>query len=681
MVAAAAADGDLLWAPSPAEIAGTNLAAFTAWLSQQRGLRFGSYDELWDWSTTDLAGFWQAVWDRFGVQASAPPSQVLTSTAEPGAGYQPGRDQYFSGRQWFPGARLNYAEHVLRNERPGQDALLYRSEQTALAGLPWEILAGQVRVLATRLRELGVRPGDRVASCLPNVPQAVIAMLATTSIGAVWSSCSPDFGWRGVIDRFSQLAPRVLFCADGYRYAGQDFPRTSQLGQIIGALGSLQHVIYLPYLQPGRLQPPVPWAVSWAATLDRPPVPAADFRFEQVPFDHPLWILFSSGTTGLPKPIMHGHGGILLEQLKLQHLHLDLRAGDRMFFYTTTGWMMWNFLVSSLLLGVCPVLFDGSPAHPAPDVLWQVAQDAGVRLFGASPAYVELMSRAGIVPGDRFELPRLHAIMLAGSPVSAACGAWFYANVKPDLWLATGSGGTDVCTGFVGGVPTLPVYAGEIQARHLAVAAYAFSERGEPVTGEVGELVITAPMPSMPVGFWGDHDGSRYRAAYFADFPGAWRQGDFFRVNSRGGCFVLGRSDATLNRHGVRIGTAEIYAVLASVPEIEDALIVNLDLPAGGFFMPLFVTLPGGQVLDDALRDKICARLRTEYTPRHVPDRVIQVAAIPVTLTGKKMEVPVRRILQGMAPEAAANVNAMANPAALEEFIGYARTQQDYRPG
>jgi acetoacetyl-CoA synthetase len=671
-------DGDLLWAPSPAEIADTNLTAFTGWLSRERGLRFGSYDELWRWSTTDLAGFWQAVWDRFGVRSSAPPSRVLTSTAEPGTDYQPGRDQYFSGRQWFPGARLNYAEHVLRNEQPGQDALLYRGEDTPLAGLPWETLAGQVRVLATRLRELGVRRGDRVASCLPNIPQAVIAMLATTSIGAIWSSCSPDFGWRGVIDRFSQLAPRVLFCADGYRYGGRDFPRSTQLGQIIDALDSLQHVIYLPYLEPDRLQPPVPWAVSWAATLDRPPVPAGQFRFEQVPFDHPLWILFSSGTTGLPKPIVHGHGGILLEQLKLQHLHLDLRAGQRLFFFTTTGWMMWNFLVSSLLLGVCPVLFDGSPAHPAPDVLWQVAQDAEVTLFGASPAYVELMSRAGIVPGDRFQLPRLHAVMLAGSPVSAACGAWFYRNVKPDLWLCSGSGGTDVCTGFVGGQPTQPVYAGEIQARHLGVAAQAFNERGEPVTDEVGELVITAPMPSMPVGFWGDHDGSRYRAAYFADFPGAWRQGDFFRINARGGCFVLGRSDATLNRHGVRIGTAEIYAVLASVPEIEDALIVNLDLPDGGFFMPLFVTLAGDRVLDDALREKICARLRTEYTPRHVPDRIIQVGAIPVTLTGKKMEVPVRRILLGMAPDAAANVNAMANPAALQEFIGYARTQQDY---
>jgi acetoacetyl-CoA synthetase len=340
--------------------------------------------------------------------------------------------------------------------------------------------------------------------------------------------------------------------------------------------------------------------------------------------------------------------------------------------------MMWNFLVSSLLLGVCPVLFDGSPAHPRPDVLWQVAQDAGVSFFGASPAYVDLMARAGIVPGERFDLSRLRAVMLAGSPVSAACGAWFYRNVKADLWLCTGSGGTDVCTGFVGGVPTLPVYAGEIQARHLGVAAHAFNERGEKVIDEVGEFVITEPMPSMPVGFWGDPDGTRYRQSYFADFPGIWRQGDFFRINSRGGCFVLGRSDATLNRHGVRIGTAEIYAVLASVEEVTDALIVNLDLPGGGFFMPLFVTLSGGRLLDDALRRKIRDRLRQEYTPRHVPDQIIQVREIPATLTGKKMEVPVRRILLGTPPQDAANVNAMANPGSLDEFVSYARAQQDY---
>jgi len=658
-------DGDLLWAPSPQDIARANLTEFTSWLARERGLRFPDYAALWQWSVDDLDAFWQAVWDKFAVQASVPPTAVLGRRTMPGA-------------EWFPGARLNYAEHVLRSERPGADALLYRNERTALAGLSWDDLAGQVRVLATQLRGLGVRPGDRVVSCLPNIPHAVIAMLATTSIGAIWASCSPDFGWRGVIDRFRQLAPKVLFCADGYRYAGTDFPRTTQLGQIIDALDSLQHVIYLPYLEPGRLQPPVPWAASWAATLDHPPVPAAAFRFEQVPFDHPLWILFSSGTTGLPKPIMHGHGGILLEQLKLQGLHMNLRAGDRTFFFTTTGWMMWNFLVSSLLLGVCPVLFDGSPAHPSPDVLWQVAQDAQVSFFGASPGYVDLMSRAGIEPGNAFDLSRLRSIMLAGSPVSAACGAWFYRNVSTGLWLCTGSGGTDVCSGFVGGVATQPVYAGEIQGRHLGVAAYAFSERGEPVTGDVGEMVITEPMPSMPVGFWGDHDGRRYRETYFADFPGVWRQGDFFRVNQRGGCFVLGRSDATLNRHGVRIGTAEIYAVVAGIPEIEDALIVNLDLPGGGFFMPLFVTLAGGAVLDDALREVIRDRLRREYTPRHVPDRIIQVRHIPATLTGKKMEVPVRRILLGMAPEAAANVNAMADPAALDEFISYARTQQDY---
>jgi len=646
-------------------VSGANLTAFTDRLGRERGLRFSDYDALWRWSVEDLAGFWQAVWDTFDVMSSAPYTSVLGSRAMPGA-------------RWFPGARLNYAEHVLRSERPGEDALLYRSETTPLAGVPWETLAGQVRVLATRLRAMGVRPGDRVVSCMPNIPHTVIAMLATTSIGAIWANCSPDFGWRGVIDRFTQLAPKVLFCVDGYRYGGKEFHRTAEMRQIIDALGSLEHVIYLPYLDPDRAQPPTPGALTWAAAIDHPPVPAAEFGFEQVPFDHPLWILFSSGTTGLPKPIMHGHGGILLEQLKLQSLHMDLRAGMRMFFFTTTGWMMWNFLVSSLLLGVCPVLFDGSPAHPQPDVLWQVAQEAGVSFFGASPAYVDLMTRAGIVPGERFDLSRLRAVMLAGSPVSAACGAWFYHNVKADLWLCSGSGGTDVCTGFVGGVPTLPVYAGEIQARHLGVAAHAFNERGEKVIDEVGEFVITEPMPSMPVGFWGDPDGTRYRESYFADFPGIWRQGDFFRINSRGGCFVLGRSDATLNRHGVRIGTAEIYAVLASVEEVTDALIVNLDLPGGGFFMPLFVTLSGGRLLDDALRRKIRDRLRQEYTPRHVPDQIIQVREIPATLTGKKMEVPVRRILLGTPPQDAANVNAMANPGSLDEFVGYARTQQDY---
>jgi acetoacetyl-CoA synthetase len=656
-------DGELLWTPSPDTVARANVTIFMDWLSREHGLEFNGYDALWRWSVEDTEGFWQAVWDYSGITASGPPERTLGRREMPGA-------------DWFPGARLNYAEQILRRERPGTDALLYRSETVPLAGMDWAALAGQVRILATRLRAMGVGQGDRVVSCMPNIPQTVIAMLATTSIGAIWASCSPDFGWRGVIDRFSQLTPTVMFCVDGYTYGGKQYDRLAEMTQIASGLDSLKHTIFLPYARPDRADLPA-GVLTWDEVLDHPPVPAAEFIFEQVPFSHPLWILFSSGTTGLPKPIVHGHGGILLEQFKLQKFHMDLNEGDRLFFFTTTGWMMWNFLVSSLLLGVCPVLYDGNPLYP-PDVLWQLAAEAKVTLFGASPSFVDLMVRQEIVPGQDFDLSAMRGVVLAGSPVSAACGAWFYRNVKSDLWLATGSGGTDTCCGLVGGVPVLPVYAGEIQARHLGVAAQAFNERGESVTDEVGELVITRPMPSMPVCFWGDTDGSRYRESYFADFPGVWRQGDFFRVNARGGCFVLGRSDATLNRHGVRIGTAEIYAVLASIGEIEDALIVNLDLPGGGFYMPLFVRLPDGAVLDDALRRTICDRLRQEYTPRHVPDRIIQVHDIPATLTGKKMEVPVRKILLGVAPDEAANVNAMANPDSLKEFVAYAREQQDY---
>jgi acetoacetyl-CoA synthetase len=641
-----------------------NVTAFARWLERSRGRQFGDYDALWRWSVTDLDGFWQAVWDYCGIEASGPPAAVLGRRTMPGA-------------DWFPGARLNYAQHVLRNERAGQDALYHQSETTPLAGLPWPELGNAVRVLATRLRGLGVRPGDRVASCMPNIPQTAIAMLATTSIGAIWTSCSPDFGWRGISDRFGQLSPRVLFCVDSYRYGGQDFDRSAEMAQLIGQLPGLHQVIHVP----GPAGGTIAGALGWDELMDHEPVAAAGFPFEQVPFGHPLWILFSSGTTGLPKAITHSHGGILIEQLKLQTLHMNLRAGDRMFFYTTSGWMMWNFLVSSLLLGVRPLLYDGHPGYPRPDVLWEMAQHAGVTFFGASPAYADLMAKAGVVPADRYDLSALDAIMLAGSPVSAECGAWFYRNVKRDLWLHVGSGGTDVCSGFTGGAPTLPVYAGEHQARNFGVAAYAFNPQGQAVTGEVGEMVITQPMPSMPVRLWNDHDDQLYRQTYFADFPGIWRQGDFFKVNERGGCFVLGRSDATLNRHGIRIGTAEVYAALESVAELTGALIVNLDLPGGGFFMPLFVTLADGAVLDDALRGKIAGRLRSQYTARHVPDRIIGVPAIPVTLTGKKMEVPVRKILLGVPPDEAANRNAMANPQSLDAFAAYARDQQDYRLG
>jgi acetoacetyl-CoA synthetase len=657
-------EGSLLWTPSAARVAQANLTAFAAWLAE-RGHRFDGYAALWRWSVGDLDGFWQAIWDYAGIECSEPPRRVLARRDMPGA-------------EWFPGARLNYAQHVLRQERPGSAALLWVSESAPLASMDWSELAGQVRILGSQLRAMGVRPGDRVASYLPNVPQAVIAMLATTSIGAVWASCSPDFGWRGVLDRFRQLSPKVLFCVDGYSYGGRRFDRTNELRQIIGGLDGLEQVIWLPSLDPAATAAPAPGALAWDDVLRHPPVPAERFEFEQVPFGSPLWILFSSGTTGLPKAIVPSHGGILIEPLKLQTLHMDLRPGDRMFFFTTTGWMMWNFLVSSLLLGVCPVLYDGSPTYPGPETLWRLAHESGVALFGASPAYVDQMTQAGFVPNQHYDLPALRAIMPAGSPVSAECTAWFYRNVKADVWVCTGSGGTDVCTGFVGGVPTEPVYAGEIQARHLGVDARAFDAAGTSVVDEVGELVITAPMPSMPVGLWGDADGSRYRESYFAEFPGVWRQGDFFRINSRGGCFVLGRSDATLNRQGVRIGTAEIYRALATIKEIEDAIIVNLDLPGGKFFMPLFVKLADELVLDAALERQISEQLRREYTPRHVPDRIIAVPEIPITLTGKKLEVPVRRILCGVPPDEAVNRNAMANPQALDFFVEYAASQQDY---
>jgi len=657
-------EGTLLWTPSAAQIKGANLTAFLGWLAD-RGREFDSYHALWQWSVDDLEGFWQAIWDYSEIECSVSPHRVLAEREMPGA-------------QWFPGARLNYAQNVLRQEVPGEEALLALSENSGVRAMDWADLAGQVRILGTWLRACGVQPGDRVASYLPNIPQAVVAMLATTSVGAIWTSCSPDFGWRGVLDRFDQLQPKVLFCVDGYSYGGRYFDRSAELRQIVRGLASLEKVVCLP-CRGDNSDPPVDDALEWSHVLNQPPVAASQFSFEQVPFGHPLWILFSSGTTGLPKAIVHSHGGVLIEQMKLQRLHMDLRPGDRMFFFTTTGWMMWNFLVSSLLLGVRPVLYDGSPVYPRPDVLWKLAQDCEVSFFGASPAYVDLQSQAGIVPASSFDLSALRAIMPAGSPVSAECTAWFYRNVKQDVWVATGSGGTDVCTGFVGGVPTEPVYAGEIQARHLGVAAHAFNADGDSVVDEVGELVITEPMPSMPVYLWGDADGKRYQESYFTPYPGVWRQGDFFRINARGGCFVLGRSDATLNRQGVRIGTAEIYRVLASIDAVQDALIVNLDLPDGKFFMPLFVKLADGRDLDGALEQRIRDRLRIEYTPRHVPDRIIQVPAIPMTLTGKKMEVPVRRILGGVPADQAANRHAMANPEALDFFADYASSQHDYR--
>ena len=658
--------GEQLWAPTPERIEGARLTQYLRWLKAERGLEFADYEALWRWSTTDLDAFWQSCWDFFGIEASTPATAVLGKRTMPGA-------------QWFPGATLNYARHMLRHERPDATAILHLNERQGLQAISWEELAGKVRIVATQLRKLGVQRGDRVCAYIVNVPEALIAMLATTSIGAIWSSCGPDFGTPGVLDRFAQLEPVVFLHVDGYQYGGKPFDRRGEVEKILARLTTVKHVIQLPYLDPAAPRRITPGTIFWNELLDHEPVSRVDFHYEEVPFMHPLWILFSSGTTGLPKPIMHSHGGILIEQLKHVAFNFDMHPGQRIFFFTTTGWMMWNFLVSSLLSNVTPVLFDGNPAWPDGDLLWKMVQDSKANLFGASPTYQAILEKNGIVPKNKFDLSSLDSVTLAGSPVTPECQAWFHDNVKKDAWISPGCGGTDICSGFVAGVVTLPQYAGEIQARCLGVAVHVIGENGDYVVDEVGEMVVTQPMPSMPIGFFNDVGDVRYTETYFSDFPGQWRQGDFYRINARGGCFVLGRSDATLNRFGIRIGTSEIYRTIVLVPGVEDGVVINLDLPGGKFFMPMFIKLSDGLVLDEALTRAINNKLRSEYTPRHVPDKIYQVPLIPYTISGTRMEVPVRRILQGVPAAKAANRDAMANAAALDWFIEYHRMQTDYK--
>ena len=657
--------GDVLWEPSQEWIEQTNLHAFRLWLKEHRNLEFDTLKSLRRWSVEHLEDFWQSIWDYYQIEASVPPRAVFGRREMPGT-------------EWFPGAKLNYAQHILRREKPGVEAMFSASENHALKPTMWDEFAGNVRKLATQLREMGVRPGDRVAAYMTNIPEAVTALMATTAIGAVWSSCSPDFGTHSVLDRLSQIKPKVLFCVDGYYYKGKRFDRRDEVRDIINALPSVEKVIYLPYMDPEDQALPVAHAQLWNDVLDVPEVSAEDFEFEQVDFGHPLWILFSSGTTGLPKAIVHGHGGIILEQHKLSSLHYNLKEGDRNFFFTTTGWMMWNFLITSMLVGARPVLYDGNPTWPEPDFIWKLADEAGANLFGASPSLQQMQENLGIVPKEKYKLERLESIMLAGSPVSAECTHWFYDKVKSDMMVGPGSGGTDICSGFVGSMPGLPVKAGIIQMPHLGVDMQALDEDGNPLVNEVGEFVVAQPMPSMPLYFWGDENNERYKETYFDMYPGKWRQGDYFMLDEDDGCYVLGRSDATLNRYGIRIGTAEIYRSVEALPEIEDSLIVNLELPGGKFFMPLFVKLAEGVALDEALEQKIANKLRSDYSPRHVPDRVYVIEEVPYTLTGKKMEVPVRRIMLGHPEDKAANRDAMANPTMLDYFIRFRDEQQEY---
>jgi len=648
-------EGALLWTPSPERVARSNIAAFQAWLMRERGVQVADYHALWRWSVDDIEAFWAAIWDYFAIDSPTPPTRVLGRCDMPGA-------------EWFAGASVNYGAHILRNATPDRPALLAQTEGEALRPVAWADFAAAVRRFAEGLRRVGVAPGDRVASVLPNVPEAAIALTACATVGAVWTSCAPEFGVAGIVDRFAQLAPKVLLVSDGYPFGGKWFDRRSEGAELVRLLPSVKTVVHLSR----RAGIEIDGAIAWPAFLADDPGASA-FVCEAAPFDHPLWVLFSSGTTGIPKAIVHSHGGVTLELSKTMAFHLDLHPGERMFFYATTGWVVWNIVVSALLVGATPLLYDGHPAFPEPDALWRLAETSAATVFGVSPTYVQQMIDAGVRPRDRRNLSRLECIFLSGSPATPESMAWCYDAVKEDVWVASQSGGTDVASGFVGASPTLPVYAGEIQCPMLGVDVVAFDDAGRETVGELGELVVRQPMPSMPLRFWNDPDDRRYRESYFEAFPGVWRHGDFLKINSRGGCYIYGRSDATLNRYGVRIGAAEIYRIVDGDPAVADSLIVSLDLPGGGFFMPLFVALRDGVSEEFAEIDtRLRTQLRQGASPRHVPDRIVRVSAIPFTLTGKKMEVPVKRILMGANPVDVANRDAMRDPAALDAIVAVA---------
>jgi len=627
----------VLWRPSEQEIADATLTRFQRHVGVP-----GGYPELWRWSVEDVERFWGAVWRYFEVDGRF--ERVLGQRTMPGA-------------EWFPGAELSYPEHIFRGKDDSAVALRFASETRPPGTWSWSEVRARTARLAGGLRAVGVGPGDRVAAYLPNVPETVAAFLATSSLGAIWSSAAPEFGARAVVDRFRQIEPKVLLAVDGYVYGGRAHDRSAVVEEIAAGIPSLERVVRLGYLD----------GTGWEAGFEAP----GPLSFVRVPFEHPLWILYSSGTTGLPKAIVHGHGGILLEQLKKVHLHLDARPDDRVFWFTTTGWMMWNFLTGVLLSDASIVLFDGNPAHPGRTSLWQLAADQRITIFGTSPAFVRGCMKDGIEPRSGRDLSAMRAIGVTGAPLSVDGFRWLR-EALPGVWPFSTSGGTDVCTAFVGGVPTLPVYEGELQGPSLGCKVESWDEKGRHEIGRVGELVITEPMPSMPVGFWGDPDGARLRSAYFEMYPGVWRHGDWIELTERETAIISGRSDATINRGGVRMGTSEIYRAVLRDPDVVDALVV--DLPRGDepSWMPLFVVLREGVELGPELSDRIRSRVRTEASPRHVPDQVVVAPEIPRTLSGKTLEVPVKRILTGEPAERVASRGSLANPEALDWFVAFA---------
>jgi acetoacetyl-CoA synthetase len=652
---------EILWRPSAAAVEASNLTAYIDWLRAERGVDVAAYPELWRWSVDDLEAFWNSIFDYFEVEFDGERGPALASRRMPGA-------------EWFPGVRLNYAERAFAGKDEEQVAIVHASELRELDEISWGELRSRVAACAAGLRSLGVEKGDRVVAYLPNLPEAVVAFLAVASIGAIWSSASPDFGAGSLIDRFAQIEPKVLIAVDGYRYGGKDFDRTPVVRQLQEAMPSVECTVLLPYLDPAATADSGATALEDVIRWDDLLVEGegAELTFERVPFDHPLWVLYSSGTTGLPKAIVQGQGGILLEQLKKMHLHVDAHPGERLFWFTTTGWMMWNFIVSGLLTESAIVLYDGNPGYPDMGVLWDLAAAARINMFGTSAAYISACMKAGVEPGKGRDLSALRSVGSTGSPLAPEGFDWIYEHVGEDTWLFSTSGGTDLCTAFVGGVPTLPVYRGELQARALGAKVEAWDPEGRPLTGEVGELVITEPMPSMPLFLWGDEDGSRLTESYFEMYPGTWRHGDWIEITERGTAIIHGRSDSTINRGGIRIGTAEIYRAVLDSDAIVDALVVDLPREGTDGVIELFVVLREGAVLDDDLRKTLARAIRERCSPRHVPDEVTAIAAVPRTLSGKVVEVPVKRILMGANPTRVVSRDSLANPEALDYFVALA---------
>jgi acetoacetyl-CoA synthetase len=641
-------DPEVLWAPSPERVQRATLTRYQAWVEERHGLRFERYEDLWRWSVENIDAFWSSIVEYFDLRLGGSPPGVLGSRSMPGA-------------EWFPGALVNYSEHVFADKPDDGLAIQHASELRPLSSWTWGELRAQTAAIAAGLRALGVSEGDRVAAYMPNIPETVAAVLACASLGAIWTSAAPEFGARSVIDRFAQIEPKVLLAIDGYRYGGRDFDRSKVVEEIAGSIPSLDRVVSFGYLSGSG------WEDGFLGS-------GSELEFTQVPFGHPMWVLYSSGTTGLPKPIVHSQGGILLEQVKVNNLHVDAQAGDRVFWFSTTGWMMWNFVVGMLLTDASIVLYDGNPGYPDLGTLWQLAADAEMTTFGTSAAFISSCMKAGVEPRDGRDLSSLRAVGSTGSPLSEDGFRWIYDRLGSETWLFSTSGGTDMCTAFVGGVPTLPVYMGELQARSLGAAVDSWDPDGKPLVDGVGELVITQPMPSMPIFLWGDEDGSRLRESYFDFYPGVWRHGDWIKITPRGTAVIYGRSDSTINRGGVRMGTAEIYSAVLSLDDVVDALVIDVAREGTDGWMPLFVVLREGESLDDSLIAEIRRRVREDCSPRHVPDEVRQIAEVPRTLSGKVLEVPVKRILMGTPVDQAASRESLANPAALDYFVNLAES-------